>query len=369
MRGEGEVVSPLDVAVGLYDRYESIDEVKHYYGLLAIYGLARMADAADDDGLRARCEKILRRFPGEVEHPRYNFPSYEIGGIAQAYLLATGRMDDRADLVREYADEMLNAPRDPRGIVVMPRQPESNKIWIDAAMATTPYLLFAGLALDEKRYIDEAVHQTVSMYDEFLDTGNGLLHQCKNFVGPGRYSDDHWGRGNGWGYLALAELVAGVQPDSPHRTGVVARFQALSGALLPHQSERGLWRQEIPDDHSYEEASGTGLILYGFGLGMRHGVLDPAIYEEPFRRGVAGLAGICINPDFSTEFSCPGCLAPGEGENKGTVKAYMTLRLPYRDERHSFGPLMLALTEAHRRGITAVPLRNGPLAPPTGPSK
>ncbi|WP_129669406.1 glycoside hydrolase family 88 protein [Phytoactinopolyspora endophytica] len=356
------MVRPLDVAVGLYGHYESIDEVKHYYGLLAIYGLARTADAAGDDDLWARCEKILRRFPDEIDHPTYNFPSYTIGGISQAYLLATGRMGDRAHLVREYADEMMRAPRDPSGIVIMPREPESNKIWIDAAMATTLYLLYAGLALAERSYVDEAVRQAVLMYDELLDPDAGLLHQCKNVVGPGLYSQDHWGRGNGWGYLALAELVAALPADSPHRAGVVERFRALSAALLAHQSERGLWRQEIPDDHSYEESSGTGLILYGIGLGMRHDALDPARYAEPFRHGVAGLAGICINPDFSTEFSCPGCLAPGEGKDKGTVKAYMTLRLPYLDERHSFGPLILALTEAHRHGITDVRLRNRPHA-------
>jgi unsaturated rhamnogalacturonyl hydrolase len=365
MDDQAVAAKPLDVAVGLYDHYESIDEVKHYYGLLAIYALARAADAGDDEGLWARCEEILGRFPDEIDHPQYNFPSYTIGGIPQAYLLSAGRMTDRRELLREYAEEMMSAPRDPQGIVKMPREPEADKIWIDAAMATTPFLLFAGQTLGEQRYVDEAVRQAVLMYDEFLDADCGLLHQCKNFAGNGLYSQDHWGRGNGWGYIALPELVAGLPEDSPDRQAVADRFRALSAALLPHQSARGMWRQEIPHDHSYEESSGTGLILYGFGVGMRYGLLDPDTYGEPFRRGVAGLARTCVSPDFSTEFSCPGCLAPGEGREKGTVKAYMTLRLPYRDERHSFGPMMLAMTEAHRHGIAEVSLRLAPVAPPT----
>lgn len=345
---------PLDLALRLYDHYESLGEVKHYYGLLAIYALARTAEAAQDETVWERVEAILRRFPDEIDHPRYNFPSYRIGGIPQAYVLAGGRMGDRAGLVRDYAEEMMTAPRDPSGIVVMPQAPERNLIWIDTAMATSMYLLFAGLALGEERYLDEAVHQTVAQYDEFLDPANGLLHQCKNFVAPGEYSQDHWGRGNGWGFIALTELAAGLPADHSGRPAVVERLRSLAAALLPHQSERGLWRQEIPEELSYEEISGTGLILYGYGAGMRHGLLDEATYLEPFERGVVGMVGMGVRPDFSTERSCPGCLCPGLGEEKGTVQSYVTLKLPYRDEPHGCGPLILALSEAHRRGMAGL---------------
>lgn len=347
----------LDLAVRLYDHYESIGEVRHYYGLLAIYSLAKSAEASADEELWDRVAAILRRFPDEIDHPRYNFPSYRIGGIPQAYLLANGRMADRADLVREYAEEMMTAPRDAKGIVVMPWAPERGLIWIDSAMATSIYLLNAGLALAEDRYLDEAVHQSVAQYDEFLDPGNGLLHQCKNFVAPQVYSGDHWGRGNGWGLIALAELAAGLPADHPGRAAVVQRFESLAAALLPHQSQRGLWRQEIPEPLSYEESSGTGLILYSYGLGLRHGLLDEEVYGQHFDRGVAGLVAMGVNPDFSTMRSCPGCLCPGTGEERGSAQAYMTLKLPYRDELHGAGPIILALSEAHRRGVGAlVPL-------------
>lgn len=344
-------MEPLTIAVGLYDHYESHQEVKHYYGLLAIYALARAADAGADEALFDRCEKILRRFPDDIEHPPYNFPSYTIGGIPLAFLVSTGRMADRREILREYADEMMSAPRDPNGIVTMPRQPDANLIWIDAAMATTPFLMYAGAALEAPEYLEEAYRQATLMYDEFLDSANGLLHQCKNFVGPGKYSQDHWSRGNGWGYLALAELVRNLPTDSPLYPDARRRFVALSAALIPHQSESGLWRQEIPLTSSYEESSGTGLILYGIGVGLRHGLLDEQEYLPVFRKGITGLVERAVNPDFSTEHSCPGCLCPGEGSEKGTVDAYVNLRIPYRDEPHSFGPIMLALAEAHLHGV------------------
>lgn len=347
------VITPADLAVALYDQYERRREVKHYYGLLALYGLARTADAADSTLLFARCEKVLRRFPDDVDHPTYNFPSYTIGGIPQAFLLASGRMNDRADVVRAYADEMLTAPRDPTGIMKNPHHPELDLIWIDTAMAVASYLLYAGLALDNSRYIDEGVRQAVLMHDELIDPATGLLNQCKNFVAPGVRSQDHWSRGNGWGYFALAELVRGLPETSSDRAGVTQRFTQLSAALLPHQSADGLWRQEIPRPDSYEESSGSGLILYGIGVGLRSGVLDSAVYRPAFERGIHALVRYAVNDDFSIEHSCEGTLCPGSGDEKGTVSAYMARATPH-DEPHGCGPIMLALTEAYHAGIPSV---------------
>lgn len=351
----------LELARRLYDTYESVEQVKHYYGLLAIHALCQVAEEGGES--IDRCRWILSLFPDRIDHPKpdarlwgYNFPSYYIGGIPAAYALMRGHMPEKRDPVRKYADEMMSASRDPDGIMSNPHRPGEDLIWIDVAMAVTPYLLFAGLALEENRYVDEAVRQTILMYDVFRNPENGLLHQSRNFNGPGRFSEDHWSRGNGWGYIALTELIRFLPADSPHREKVEAYFVDHSKAFLPHQSRRGMWRQEIPLDLSYEETSGTGLILYGFGAGLRAGLLDEATFRPAFERGVRGLVDVAVNPDFSINNSCPGCLCPGEGDEKGTVRAYVTLRLPYRNEHHGFAPVMYALAEAHRNGITEVDL-------------
>ncbi|MDQ0873657.1 unsaturated rhamnogalacturonyl hydrolase [Paenibacillus sp. V4I3] len=348
-------MNPLYISQKLYEHYEHMDEVKHYYGLLSIYALLQTAEEKQDRVLLEKCKHILSRFPDRIEHPRYNFPSYRIGGIPKAYALMKGYMPEASNQVREYAEEMMTATRDRKGIMSYPYAPEEELIWIDVAMAVTPYLLFAGLALDEQRYIDEAANQTFLMYEEFLDSENGLLHQSKNWAGPGKFSEDHWSRGNGWGYMPLAELVQHLPPSSVHRPKAEKYFKDLSTALLPYQSKRGLWRQEIPFEYSYEETSGTGLILYGIGIGLRMGLLDKDTYFPVLQKGIEGLNKISINPDYSTERSCPGCLCPGEGEDRGTVQSYVTLMLPHRDEHHSFAPLMFSMVEAYRNGIYDVP--------------
>ncbi|WP_369745417.1 glycoside hydrolase family 88 protein [Paenarthrobacter sp. AMU7] len=350
--------TPHQIAVGLYNHYNDIEEIKAYYGVLAIYGLARAAVAATDEALLDRVEEIVRRFPDEVSHPHYNFPSYSIGGIAQAFLSSIGRTPDRAVLLRDFAEELMTAPRNAEGIIKLPGTDDS--IWIDAAMASSPFLLYAGLALDEPRYVDEAITQSVKMYDAFLNKDNGLLHQCRSFVAPGVLSQDHWGRGNGWGIFALAELLRGLPVDAPRRSEVESRFVALCTALLPHQTLRGLWRQEIPLQSAWEEASGTGLILYSFGVGIEQGILTGTTWADAVVRGLNGLSEWCINQDYSTENSCPGTLCPGTGDSKGTVQAYVELPVPHQDEHHSFSALILALSVAPVVGVEDLQLRATP---------
>lgn len=344
----------LETSERLYRRYQSLATIKHYYGLLAIYGLCVTAELKGDAKLSGEVIAILEAFPDGHQHPEYNFPSYRIGGIPRAYQLYRGHMTDRRTrlLVEEYADEMMRAPRDEAGILCHPKSgAAAGLLWIDVAMAATPYLLFSGLGLGRKDLIDEAAKQAFSMYEVFTDSTTGLLHQCRGFLGRGVYSTDHWSRGNGWGIIAVTELAQHLPADSVHRPVAERLLVNHLKALLPWQNARGLWLQEVSapqDPRNWEESSGTALFLYALGTAIRLGLLDDARATTAFRRGIDGLLTYCVDEDYSTLGCCHGCLAPGTGAWRGTPEAYMTECSAVRDEPHSFGPFMLAMT-AHAR--------------------
>ncbi len=339
----------LNTSVKLFDHYKSTTEVFHYYGVLAIYALCRTAVQSGDEALKAKCVAELQRFPDHItKHSAYNFPSYRIGGIARSYALYAELMTDEKTrkYVDHYADEMLVAQRDEQGIMSHPYLPETQRIWIDCAMAITPYLLFAGLALKNEQYVDEGINQTLLMYDAFLNKSTGLLHQSRGFCGQMQFSTDYWGRGQGWGIIALTELMQDLPKDHAQYETCKKYFVDHCKAMLPHQSERGLWRQhlvldEAPD--SWEESSGTGLIAYAYGVGYELGFLGDE-YKASFDKALEGLIAHYINEDGSTELCCPGCLSPGDG----TPKAYVTEKQPVKDDPHSFAPLMLTLVQAER---------------------
>ena len=347
---------PLEIATHLFMRYELTAPVENYFGIQALFALAQTAVAKEDALLLDRVKNLIHRYPDEVNHPRYNFEYYRCGGNCQAYLLLIGENEQARELIREYAEKTLAHPTDRNGIQCMPHRPEEEKVWIDLVHTTTPFLVMAGVALNEPRYIDYGIYQTFALYDLLEDPENHLLHQSRGFMpDPTAISQDHWSRGNGWGVLGLADMRQFLPKEHPQYAAAARRLRRHMEALLPYQTRKGLWRQSIAEELAWEESSGSAMIAYGMGVGIRLGILPQEQFREPFERALNGLIKYCIGRDFSTFRCCPGCLCPGEGAEKGTVKAYVTEKLPTTNDPHSYGPLMLAMVEAYKNGITALP--------------
>ena len=331
----------------------------HYQGILSMFaGIQAAAEAGDKEWID-EVNSYLAKYPEHFNDPdvffNASFDNYRLGGLGKGWAVMKGYFDEDKELIREYAELTINAPRSYDGIICLPI--DHNKIWIDVVFAITPFMLYAGIILNEEKYIDFAVEQCFKMYDVFMDKSNGLLHQTRGFLeDKSRVSDDHWSRGNGWGILGMTELVRYLPKDSKHYAEAVERFRAHCEALIKYQNFHGLWRQEVCEPLAWEEASGTGIFLYAFGVGMRRGILDKAVYMPVFKKGIEGLCKHCINLDFSIDKGCCGCCCPGEGKMKGTVEAYLTIPMPRRNDSHVFGPVIMALTEAEKIGVENVEL-------------
>lgn len=332
----------------------------HYFGMLTLYASAQAANCVEDKEWLKKIKEMLDEYPKNFDTPKLkfipNFVNYRMGGLAKAWMCMNGFYDDdeyQLEQLRLHAEETLVSPKSHDGILCNPYQPEKELIWIDIVYAVVPYMVYAGIKLNEERYIDFAVDQTFKLYDVFLDKSNGLLHQARGFMGDKTtISHDHWSRGNGWGYIGLTELIRYLPETSKHYAEVKERYIAHSKAILKYQDYRGLWKQSMAEPLAWEESSGTGIFLYGFGVGLRIGVLDKDEFMPAFEKGIDGLVKVCINKDFSIEKCCTGCLCPGgTPERKGTLEAYLVDASVCRDDGHSFGPVILAMTEAYLNGI------------------
>jgi unsaturated rhamnogalacturonyl hydrolase len=341
----------FDVARQSFVRHRALHSLTHYTGILSLHAFARLACISDEpdlmDQIRAELLSFIREEYDKADF-HANFTNYYCGGNATAFLYWQDALPEAERSVRAYAESLITqAPRDDQGIFSHPRFPGEGRIWIDVAFAVTPFLLFAGLAFEEDVYIEEAFQQVRKMVDVFRDQENGLLHQCKNFVAPGELSEDHWSRGNGWGLLALTELVNYLPVDDPRRPSTERLFVELVRACMAYQDEAGMWHQEITDHTSYVETSGTGLILYAIGVGLEKGILS----DEDRTRFVTGLRGYLdyVAPDGSVYHTCRGCLCPGEG----TILDYKA-RAPLLNDTHAFGPVTLAFGQAYNLGIEQI---------------
>ena len=338
----------------LFSSAEAVTTMKQYHGLFTLFAVAKAAVITRDRQLLARCKAHLDRYPNDIEHPRYSFDLYEAGGIAKAYLFYQGEYEGVAEQLRSYAEKTYHALRTDDGIICHKNPVPWKWIWVDAITAVAPFMLFAGLGLQEQRYVDFAAEQTILMFDALLDPTCGLLHQVR-----GRYtedefrcSEDHWSRGNGWMMVALAELIEHLPQNSRYYDAVADRYKTFCGNLIPYQSMRGLWRQEITVEGAWEESSGTGLIAYGIGTGIRIGLLKEEKYKKAFEHALDGIANHCISENYNTYLSCESNSFPGEGDQRGTIYAYICIPKTFRNEQHSFGCIMIALTEALANGYT-----------------
>lgn len=339
------MINTFRTAAQAFQKHAALHPLAHYTGILSMHAYARLAlISANPAVLEASRATLLPLVRGEVKF-KANFTNYYCGGNGSAFLYWQGQLPEAELAVRQAAEDTLqHARRDEEGIFCMPGADRS-KIWIDAAFAVTPFLLFAGLAFKEDAYLEEAFQQTRKMVRIFHDPANGLLHQARGFTAPGVLSQDHWSRGNGWGILALAELVQYLPADDPRRPESETLFKDLVQACLNTQDENGVWHQEMTDKNSYVETSGTGLILYALGVGIAQGLLPPTAMSS-FIRGLRGYSQYIL-PDGTVFHTCRGNLNPGSG----TIAEYKQAP-PVVNDPHAFGPVTLAFGQALKLGIT-----------------
>lgn len=342
-----ETTNTFTIAERAFRKHAVTHGLSHYTGILSLHAYARLAQITGNPAVLNDIRGYLLPFIRGEHDFKANFTNYYCGGNGTAFLFWQGKLPEAEGVLRSAADEtMTQAPRDDQGIFRMPRT-DQHKIWIDVAFAVTPFLLFAGLAFNEDAYIEEAFQQTYKMVKILDDPENGLLHQARGFTAPGVLSQDHWSRGNGWGLLALTELVQYLPENDPRRPESVKMYQRLMNACLEYQDPQGTWHQEITDHTSYVETSGTGLLLYGVGVGLETGLL-PASLMDKFLLGLRGYRNY-LRADGTVYHTCRGCLNPGTG----TIAEYKQVP-PVVNDPHAFGPVTLAFGQALRLGIDEI---------------
>jgi len=342
-------MNSIAVALSAFRRHQAVSDLGHYTGILSFQGFCRIAHQQQDAALLDEARAIGRRFMDrEIVLKFCNYENYRCGGNGTAYLLREGHFPEAAAQVREFAEQLLHeAPKSRDGLVCHPKDPDRERVFIDQAFAVCPFAVSAGLALNEPAYVDEAVKQGAGMIDLLRDDSCGLLHQGVNFNGPGSISEDHWSRGNGWGILALAELVDGLPADHPERAGIEQRFVSLVDACLAVQDEQGVFHQEMTMHDSYVETSGTGMILFAIGIGLQHGLLGDR-HRAALEAGLRGYLSY-IALDGSVHQTCVGCLCP----DGGLLPSYL-VRAHKLNDTHAFGPVVLAFGQAAAIGIGEV---------------
>ncbi len=347
-------ITYAETARAVWERYVATCPLNSYTSILSLHAAARLAKITGDAALMKQVEELLVPFiGGEVENTAgaYGRTVYRCGGAAAAFLQHRGIRSDLREMLIGYADKLCREqPRGSHRLFVMPkRSPEDERedfIWIDSVWGVCMFLLWIGQLAGRPDFIDEACFQMEGHHRVLFAPAKGLYHQAINAKANDGKLAAFWSRGQGWGVVALAEMVYDLPKEHPSHPSLLAMYREAMEQLPALQDMEGMWHQVLDDPESYAESSGTGLILYAMGRGIKNGSLDEAFYLESYRKGLRGLARY-VALDGSVFNCCVGCLSPGKGDPEDYVKHPWKL-----NDSHAFGPVILAygVAESLARG-------------------
>lgn len=338
----------LALAGTIFRRFRREITQHNYSEILALEALARMGTHGSPQFLEQAKNECTPFLNGAVTELTGAFMLYRCGGNGAAWLFKEGHLPGRDAVFAAHAESLMKEhPRSLTGLFNFPAKDGRDMIWIDAAWATVPFLLYTGLKLGRNDLIDEAVRQALLSRGVLLDGVNGLFHQAVGFSGSGVRSQDHWSRGNGWAAVAICELACDIPEQHAYRSTLHEVYRNFIDACLAVQDNNGMWHQEMTDHGSFVETSGSGLILYAIGRGIEKGLL-PQTALEPFAKGIRAYLQY-ISADGAVDATCIGCCSPGDGSIAQYIKHSWKLNDP-----HAFGAAMLALSQAHIIGLRSI---------------
>ncbi|WP_346858714.1 glycoside hydrolase family 88 protein [uncultured Draconibacterium sp.] len=112
-------------------------------------------------------------------------------------------------------------------------------------------------------------------------------------------SQEFWGRGMGWFFGALVDVLENMPKDHPARPRLVQYVNKVADGLKDRQDEKsGCWYQLLQYDNSktsscginnYLESSASAMFTYAYLKGIRLGILDSKIYMPVATKAYKGL--------------------------------------------------------------------------------
>lgn len=159
------------------------------------------------------------------------------------------------------------------------------------------------------------------MVDEFKATTDFLFDKKENLY----YRDESymgkldngtkifWGRGNGWVFAGLANILAELEPGSKEYKYFVKIYKKMAKRLIEIQTPQGHWAMSLlgQDFYPTPETSGSSFFVFGLAWGINNGILDAEKYEAAVLKGWNAMTSY-ITEDGMLGYVQPVGAAPGK---------------------------------------------------------
>ena len=233
------------------------------------------------------------------------------------------------------------------------------QIWLDGLYMEGPFNAEYAARHGNQAEMDDLIGQLLTVYQVMKDPVTGLLYHCYDESRGMKWSDDvtglsphFWSRSIGWYLMAAADDLDFIPEDHAKRPELLSVYKSLCQALVPFQSEDGMWYQ-VTDQGSregnYLETSGSSMFAFAFLHGYRLGILDES-FKEKGLKAVEGIKARYLTNDGG-EYHLGGiCSVAGLGGNPyrdGSFRYYISEKVK-ADDFKGVGPFILAVLESEK---------------------
>jgi rhamnogalacturonyl hydrolase YesR len=272
--------------------------------------------------------------------------------IGQMYLDLYARAEnpDMIAETRQVMDEFC-ASRNPEGGKKLSANSKLQWTWCDALFMAPPVFAKLYAITGDVKYYDTLMSEYKRATDLLYDPGEHLFFRDQTYFNKREANGRKvfWGRGNGWVFGGLANILSSLPKDAPGRSYFyfAALFQEMAAKVITLQQPDGLWRASLLDPASYplKETSGSGFFCFGLAWGINNGLLDRVATLPAVDKAWDGLVA-CVNPEGKLTHVQPVGANPKKFDPQAT-------------EIYGVGAFLLAGTEVYRLRQTPVPAMAG----------
>ncbi len=193
-------------------------------------------------------------------------------------------------------------------------------------------------------------------------------------------SQEFWGRGMGWFFAALVDVLEFMPDSHPAKQRLIAYTNAVADGLKARQDPAsGCWYQLLQYDgtkkgttcqvSNYLESSASCMITYAYLKGMRLGILDKNVYRQMAEKAYKGVIDQFVVEESDGKIKLiQSCESAGlSSTRKGDANYYLCgsdVGINNDTEGKVLGPFIMASLEYERSSQTYTLMKNVQSAQP-----
>lgn len=289
----------------------------------------------------------------------YKMESFKLDDVNSAKLLFSlyekTKNERYSAAIEKFHEQLKKHPRISEG-GYWHKKVYPNQMWLDGLYMGLPfYAQYATIYKDPEAF-DDISNQLLLAQKHIKDSKTGLYYHGWDASKTVYWADpktglskNFWGRGVGWLYMALVDVLEFLPENHKNREQLVTMYQELTDAIVKVQDKNsGVWYQvlDFPNrEGNYLESTASSMFVYGLSKGIQLGVLDTS-YLKPLKKGYKGIlkSFIKISDDGLVEITscCAGAgLGPANNPVRDGSYEYYIKEGKRSNDGKAIGPLIM----------------------------